>query len=394
MGVYEELGVRRVINACSTATHLGGSIPDPRVMEAMEEAAGRYVIMMELGDRAGEIIARATGAEAAMVTAGATSALQLGAAACLLRGSGLEEHTLKPYERLQPIGGPWKAIIQRVPSDLGAKREILTQTSHRSPYEFAYGMVGGEVVHVGSSSGCTEEELVAGISERTAAVAFSAHREGQGVSLERTITIAHEHDVPVIVDAAMAVLPRKRLSAYASLGADLIAISGGKQIRGPNDTGILCGTRELVEMAKLQASPVNGLGRGMKVDRTQIVGLLKALEIFLEKTPEAEEAELREWRRRADWITTEMWSVNGVSSAEVSATKPWEVRAMIHFDERISARDLAFDLRRGDPSIWVETSMTGDALVNRIGIAIDSLGEGEEKAIVSALKEKIYGMIS
>jgi len=394
MGVYEELRVRRVINACSTATHLGGSIPDPRVMEAMEEAAGRYVIMTELQDRAGEIIARATGAEAAMVTAGATSSLQLGAAACLLRGSGLEEHSVEPYERLQPIDGPWKAIIQRVPDDLGARREILTQMSHRSPYEFAYQMVGGKVIHVGSSSGCTEEELVAGISERTAAIAFSAHREGRGVSLEKTVEIAHAHDVPVIMDAAMAVLPRKRLSAYASVGADLVAISGGKQIKGPNDTGILCGVRELVEMAKLQASPFNGLGRGMKVDRTQIVGLLKALEIFLDKTPEEEEAEFGEWRRRADWITTEMWSVNGVSSAEVSALKPWEVRAMISFDDRISARDLAFDLRRGDPSIWVETSMTGDASVNRIGIAIDSLGKGEEKVIVSTLKQKIYEMLS
>ena len=394
MGVYEELGVRRVINACSTATHLGGSIPDPRVMEAMREAAGWYVIMMELGDRAGVVIARATGAEAAMVTSGATSALQLGAAACLLRGSGLEEHSLKPYERLQPIDGPWKAIIQRVPDDLGERREILTQMSHRSPYEFAYSMVGGEVVHVGSSSGCTEEELVAGISGRTAAIAFSAHRDSHGLSLERTVEIAHERDVPVIVDAAMAVLPRSILSVYASVGADLVAISGGKQIRGPNDTGILCGTRELVEMAKLQASPFNGLGRGMKVDRTQIVGLLKALEIFLEKTPEEEEAEFDEWRRRADWITTEMWSVNGVSSAEVSAFKPWEVRAMIHFDERISARDLAFDLRKEDPSIWVEASMTGDASVNRIGLAIDSLGEGEEKVIVSTLKQKIYEALS
>ena len=393
MGVYEELRVRRVINACSTATHLGGSIPDPRVMEAMEEAAGRYVIMTELQDRAGEIIARATGAEAAMVTAGATSSLQLGAAACLLRGSGLEEHSVEPYERLQPIDGPWKAIIQRVPDDLGARREILTQMSHRSPYEFAYQMVGGKVIHVGSSSGCTEEELVAGISERTAAIAFSAHREGRGVSLKKTIEITHAHDVPVIADAAMAVLPRRRLSAYASIGADLVAISGGKQIKGPNDTGILCGVRELVEMAKLQASPFNGLGRGMKVDRTQIVGLLKALEIFLDKTPE-EEAEFGEWRRRADWITTEMWGVNGVSSAEVSALKPWEVRAMIFFDDRISARDLAFDLRRGDPSIWVETSMTGDASVNRIGIAIDSLGKGEEKVIVSTLKQKIYEMLS
>lgn len=394
MGVYEALRVRRVINACSTATHLGGSIPDPRVMEVMEEAASRYVIMMELQDRAGEIMARATGAEAAMVTAGATSSLQLGAAACLLRGSGLEEHSVEPYERLQPIDGPWKAIIQRVPDDLGERREILTQTSHRSPYEFAYEMVGGEVVHVGSSSDCTEEELVAGISGMTAAIAFSAHREGRSIPLERTIEIAHAHDVPVIVDAAMAVLPRRRLSAYASMGADLVAISGGKQIKGPNDTGILCGTRELVEMAKLQASPFNGLGRGMKVDRTQIVGLLKALEIFLDKTPEEEEAEFAEWRRKADWITTEMGGVDGVSSAEVSAPEPWEVRAMISFDDRVSARDLAFELRRGDPSIWVETSMTGDASVNRIGIAIDSLGRDEERVIVSTLKERLHEMLS
>jgi len=394
MGVYETLGVRRVINACSTATHLGGSIPDPRVMEAMEDAASWYVIMMELQDRAGEIIAKATGAEAAMVTAGATSSLQLGAAACLLRGSGLEEHSVEPYERLQPIDGPWKAIIQRVPDDLGARREILTQMSHRSPYEFAYEMVGGEVSHVGSSSGCTEEELEAGISERTAAIAFSAHREGRGIPLERTIEIAHAHDVPVIVDAAMAVLPRRRLSAYASMGADLVAISGGKQIKGPNDTGILCGTKELVEMAKLQASPFNGLGRGMKVDRTQIVGLLKALDIFLDKTPEEEEAEFTDWHGKANWITTEMGSVDGVSSAEVSAPEPWEVRAMISFDDRISARDLAFELRKGDPSIWVETSMTGDASANRIGIAIDSLGDDEEKVIVSTLKGKIYEILN
>ena len=394
MGVYETLGVRRVINACSTATHLGGSIPDPRVMEAMEDAASWYVIMMELQDRAGEIIAKATGAEAAMVTAGATSSLQLGAAACLLRGSGLEEHSVEPYERLQPIDGPWKAIIQRVPDDLGARREILTQMSHRSPYEFAYEMVGGEVSHVGSSSGCTEEELEAGISERTAAIAFSAHREGRGIPLERTIEIAHAHDVPVIVDAAMAVLPRRRLSAYASMGADLVAISGGKQIKGPNDTGILCGTKELVEMAKLQASPFNGLGRGMKVDRTQIVGLLKALDIFLDKTPEEEEAEFTDWHGKANWITTEMGSIDGVSSAEVSAPEPWEVRAMISFDDRISARDLAFELRKGDPSIWVETSMTGDASANRIGIAIDSLGDDEEKVIVSTLKGKIYEILN
>ena len=124
MGLYEKLGVRRVINACSTATHLGGSIPDSRVMEAMSEASQQYVIMMELQDKAGDRIAEATGAEAAMITAGAMSSLQLGAAACLLRGSGLEKHSVKPYERLQPIDGPWREIIQRLPDAFMTRNEV------------------------------------------------------------------------------------------------------------------------------------------------------------------------------------------------------------------------------------------------------------------------------
>jgi seryl-tRNA(Sec) selenium transferase len=318
MGVYEKLGVRKVINACSTATHLGGSIPDPRMMVAMAEAAEQYVIMMELQDRAGEVIAKATGAETAMVTSGATSCAR----------------------------------------------------------------------------GCTAEELEESISERTAAVAFSAHRERHGVPLEKVVEVAHRKDVPVIVDAVMAVLPRSRLGMYASMGVDLVAISGGKQMRGPNDTGILCGRRGLVEMAKLQASLFNGLGRGMKVDRTQIIGLLKALEIYLGKTPEEEEAEFREWCMRAEWIVEPMRLVGGVESAKISDSEPWEVRAMIAFDEGVSARGLAFSLREGDPSIWVETSMTGDDSDNRIGIAVDSFQKGEEEVIVSAIQETLQGEVS
>jgi L-seryl-tRNA(Ser) seleniumtransferase len=359
-------------------------------MEVMKKASKEFVIMTELQDIAGEIIAKVTGAEAAMVTAGATSSLQLGAAACLLKGSGLENHSIKPYERLQPIDGPWKEIIQRIPDEQRLKVEFISQKSHKSPYDFAFKMVGGKRKYVGSINECSKEELLAGISYKTAAVVFSAHRETLGLTLEKTIEIAHSNHVPVIVDAAIAVLPRRKLNRYASLGADLVAISGGKQIKGPNDTGILCGSKELVEMAKLQFSPFNGLGRGMKVDRTQIVGLLKALEIFLEKSSEEEEAEFIDWIRVAEWIATHIQGVNGVSSVSVSSEIPWEVRAMITFDDRISARELAFDLRRGDPSIWVETSMTGDTSLNQIGIATDSLGKDEEKILVSALKEYLH----
>lgn len=380
---YRELGVRRVINACSTATHLGGSIVDPRVMDAMKEAAGQYVIMMELQDQISEEIAGLIGAEGAMVTAGATSSLQLGAAACLLRGIGLEDHTVKPYERLQPIDGPWKKIIQRIPDIVG---EVILQRTHRNPYEFAYTGIGCTIRYAGTQEGCTLEELEESINDDTCLIAFSAHREHMGVSLEETVKLGRKHDIPVLVDAAGSVLPRSNLKKYAESGADLVAVSGGKQIKGPNDTGILYGRIDLIEMAKLQASPFNGIGRGMKVDRTQMVGLLVALRLFLDVTLEEEDAEFKSWSDKARWTVEELKDNKGVSKTEVATPEPWDIRAMVTFDDTVSARDLAIKLRELDPSIWVETSMTGKQ-DNRIGIAFDCLNEFEEEEIVEALKK-------
>ena len=382
---YRELGVRRVINACSTATHLGGSIVDPRVMDAMKDAAGQYVIMMELQDQVSKEIARLIGAEAAMVTAGATSSLQLGAAACLLRGSGLEEHSLKPYERLQPIDGPWKKLIQRIPDIEG---EVILQRTHRNPYEFAYTSIGCTIRYAGTNDGCTVEKLEESITEYTSLIAFSAHRENRGVSLEEAVKLGRKHDIPVLVDAAGSVLPRSNLKKYADSGAALIAVSGGKQIKGPNDTGILYGRSDLIEMAKLQASPFNGLGRGMKVDRTQMVGLLVAVRLFLDVTPEEEKAEFKSWSDKAQWVAEKLKDSKGVSMTEVAVPKPWNVRAMVTFDDTVSARDLAIRLRELNPSIWVETSMTG-MQDNRIGIAFDCLNEYEEEEIVEAIKKML-----
>ncbi len=388
LNLYHELGVRRVINACSTATHLGGSIVDPRVMDAMKDAAGQYVIMMELQDHASGEIAKLVGSEAAMITAGATSSLQLGAAACLLLGSGLEDHTLLPYERLQPIDGPWKSLIQRLPDTTGMRNEVVLQRTHRNPYEFAYTSIGCKIRYAGTEERCTVKELEEVITDNTCLIAFSAHRESRGVCLDETVKIGKKHDIPVLVDAAGSVLPRSNLKKFARSGADLVAVSGGKQIKGPNDTGILYGRHDLIEMAKLQAAPFNGLGRGMKVDRTQMVGLLVALRLFLGVTPEEEKAEFASWSNRAQWVVNELKEIKEITSAEVVAPEPWNVRAMVAFDESISARELAFNLRKLDPSIWVETSMTGK-MDNRIGIAFDCLNEGEEKEIVDALRARL-----
>lgn len=385
---YSELGVRRVINACSTATHLGGSIVDPRVMDAMKNASGQYVIMMELQDQVSKEISEMIGSEAAMVTAGAMSSLQLGAAACLLSGSGLEKHTVMPYERLQPIDGPWRSLIQLLPEAPGLKNEVILQRTHRNPYEFAYTSIGGIIKYVGDENGCTVKDIEESITDRTGLIAFSSHRESSGVSLDETVKIGKTQGIPILVDAAGNVLPRSNMRKFAKSGADLIAVSGGKQIKGPNDTGILYGRADLIEMAKLQASPFNGLGRGMKVDRTQMVGLLVALRLFLEMSADEEKAEFSSWSDRARWVVEEVLNFNGVSKAEMTAPEPWNVRAMVTFNDSVSARELAFKLRELDPSIWVETSMTGKR-DNRIGIAFDCLNAGEEKEIVEALREML-----
>ena len=382
--LYDELGVRRVINACSTATHLGGSVPDPRVMNAMDEASRQYVILMELHERVGEEIARMTGSEAALVTSGATSSLQLAAAACVMRGTGLEDYSIYPLERLQPIDGPWKDIIQKIPDPSIALNEIILQKGHVNAYSYAYKTVGCNLKVVPSGD---PDALEAAISDRTAAIACGAFSRGNCLPLDELVDISHRNDIPVIVDAASGVLPRSKITSYTSIGADLVAISGGKQIGGPNDTGILCGKKKLVDMAKLQTSPFNGIARASKVDRTQIVGLLVALRIFLEKTQVEETAEFENWKKAADWIASELTNVSGIVSAEVVSRSPSSVRAMITFDETIPAADLAFNLRKGDPSIWVETSMSGVMTRNEIGIATDSLLPGDKEELVKGIKE-------
>jgi len=384
--LYKELGVRRVINACSTATHLGGSIPDPRVMEAMDEASKQYVILMELHERVGEEIAIMTGSEAALVTSGATSALQLAAAACVMRGSGLEDFSIYPLERLQPIDGPWKELIQKIPDVSLTKNEIIVQRGHLSAYSYAYRTVGCNLKVVANGD---PEQIEADISDRTAAVACGAFSRGNCLPLNEVVEIAHRNGIPVIVDAASGVLPRSKITSYTSIGADLVAISGGKQIGGPNDTGMLCGKKNLVDMAKLQISPFNGIARASKVDRTQIVGLLVALRIFLEKTADEEVAEFALWRKNAEWIASELANVSSVVSSKVVSRSPSSVRAMITFNDSISAADLAFNLRKGDPSIWVETSMSGLLTKNEIGIATDSLLTGDKEELVEGLKNRL-----
>jgi len=385
MDVYEEIGVRRVINASGTMTHLGGSIPDPRVMDVMKEASQRFVVMMELMEKAGQIISKATGAEAGLVTSGSFAALVLGTAACIMKGSGLEKFDVRPFERLS-FDEDWQSIIQKLPSTSLKRNEIIIQKIHRIAYDYAFKLAGGKLVVVGNDYSCSSEEIEAAINERTAAIAIAFHEKLNdfGIPLRKVVEISRRHDIPVIVDAAMQLPPRENLKKYIADGADLVVFSGGKNMAGPNDTGILCGRKDLIKLATLQSSPYRGIGRGMKVDRTQIVGLIIALRLWLEKDEE-KESEL--WWVKANRIADAFKRNPNIDHIELikdNIRTRLNLKITIKEKEGLSAKDLVFNLRKGNPSIWINYMGS-----NNIGIDPTLLREGEEKILISTISKML-----
>ena len=382
MGIYKELGVRRVINGEGTKTHLGGSIPDVRVMDAMKEASQSFVIMMELIEKTGEVIAEYTGAEDGIVTSCSYASMTLAVAATIMKGSGLEEFDVKPVERLS-LDKEWLHITQRLPDTSWSKNEVIIQRGHHNAFDHAYKVPGSKLVFIGNENTCSENELEAAINDKTAAVTFAPRFEAKGLPLEKVLKIASTHEVPVIIDAASELPPRSNLKKFILMGADLVIFSGGKHISGPNDTGILCGKKDLIKLAKLQAAPYRGIGRGMKVDRTQIVGQIVALRLWSERN---EEEEFERWRTKAQWMADEMKGTLGVFKTEVYAEERRK-RVFSHIileGDEASASEIVLSLRRGDPSIWV--TYKGDS---KIEIDPSNLIDEEEKIVVSALKKSL-----
>src|SRR5215218_6757721 len=285
MGVYEELGLRTVINASGTLTRLGGSRMVPEVLAAMAEAAAAFVPLDDLQARAGEIIAEVTGAEAGYVVTGAAAGLSLGVAAC--------------------VAGMDVAAMDRLPDTTGLQDEVVVQRGHRNAYDHAIRAAGVRMVEVGylgypGAGGTHSWQLAAAINERTAAVACPILDTPGTVPLPEVCQIAHERGNPVIVDAAAELPPRANLRRFITEGADLVVFSGGKAIGGPQASGILAGRSDLIASVALQHQdmdvradtwnkrsllsegqvrgvPHQGFGRSMKVGREEIVGLITAL---------------------------------------------------------------------------------------------------------------------
>jgi L-seryl-tRNA(Ser) seleniumtransferase len=334
---YRKLGVTPFINAAGTYTILSASTLPPEVQAAMTRAAQKPVNIEELLRASGEYLARRLHCEAALVTAGAASALTLGTAACITRGND-------------------QAILN-MPADMaGLKNEVIVQKTHRYGYDHALRNCGIKFVEIE-----TLQEYEAAFNERTVMAHFFNAAESGQISREDWVRVAHQHGVPCFNDAAADVPPISNLWNYTQMGFDLVTFSGGKGIRGPQCTGLLLGRKDLIEFAVKNNSPYsNTIGRGMKVGKEEIIGMVAAVDWFLSQDEEAMQAR---FQKRAERIAE---LVKGIPSVETKIFVPPVANHVPHllitYDEKripITGQQIMEKLRQGSPRIELNPATGG-----------------------------------
>ena len=369
--IYRALGVTPAIVASGTTTMYGGSKLRPEVADIMEKASRTMTHLDDLNVAAGRVIAEITGAEAGLVTSGAAGGLVLQAAAVM--------------------AGKDPASMARLPNADGLKNEIVMHKSHRFPYDQCYTSTGAKIVDIGDGRRCQPWELEAAINENTAAVAylFSGFVTRRAIPLEQVVEIAHAHDVPVIVDAASYLPPRANLRRFIDAGADMVQFSGGKAVRGPQGAGILAGRADLIEAAYANASPHQFIGRGMKVAKEEIVGLVEALRIFVN---EDEDAETRRFTEMCKQVVDALIETPGLElSVEHDEWDYLIPHAVMRFtrDWRGPSRDEVNDaMAAGDPPIYMHNIYNPDEL------AVDpfNLDERELEIVIRRLRKVLLGI--
>jgi len=278
---FKELNVKSFINAGLPYSTLAGSEMWPEVINAIEYASTRRARMNELHDAIGEKLASMIGCEAAMVSAGASSAITLGTAASMT--------------------GKDKDLIHQLPDARGMKYEVIIQKSHRYTYEQAVRVCGAKLIEIE-----TKEELDQAINNRTAMMLFYYGRDPKGqIKVKEFIEIGKKHNIPVFLDGATTVPPASNLRSIMALGCDLACFSGGKGLQGPFSAGLLLGRKDLIEAARLNSSPNDGtIGRGMKVSKEELLGMLVAVEVSLKRDYAADVEKGKKWMKQiADKLT-------------------------------------------------------------------------------------------
>ncbi len=366
--LYQRMGVAPIINAAGSITRLGGTRTRPEALELMSRAARVMVNIDELNRAAGKELARLTGAEAGFVCSGAAGGLVLQAAAV--------------------IAGNDPVKMRQLPNTDGLKNEIVIHTMHRFPYDQAYRAAGARMVEFGDYLFAHPWQLEGAINERTAAVAYlcAPFSSNKVLPLERVCEIAHAHDVPVIVDAASMLPPRANLYRYLQAGADMVVYSGGKGVRGPQGSGILVGRADLIEAAAAQANPAQFLGRGMKVAKEEIIGLVASLAAFVE---EDEADEMAAYRSMAQKAVDALVELPGLRvTLEHDGINYLIPHAVIRFTEEWrgpSRESIAAAMEQGSPQIHLHQ------LGGPQELAVDPLNltEEETEVVIRRLREEL-----
>ena len=364
MSIYRQMGVEPIINACGSVTRLGGAPMPSEVLEAFRSAARETVSLEQLQAAASSRIAGVTQTEAGLVTSGAAGALTLGTAA-ILTGHNL-------------------ARMEQLPDSDGFSNEFIIAREQRSGYDHAVRAAGAKLIEVGfnemvAGAGVRRTETweyEAAVSSQTAGILYVQTTDSRP-PLEEVVAAAHRHQLPVLVDAAGELPPRSNLKDLPKTGADLVVFSGGKAVRGPQSTGILCGRRNLISAAALQmldmddhlelwdppedlvdraqfdGVPRHGIGRALKVSKEEIVALLTALDLFVSGVYDRQITDYRQWLSAvADGLTGTNVSTHLV---EPATSEQWPV-LQIHVDSMTthkSAMDVCRELRGGNPPVYV-----------------------------------------
>ena len=367
--IYEELGLKPLINASGNQTVIGGSRLSPAVRKAMEDANRYFVDMEPLLKRTGEIIADMLGAEAALVTPGCAAALALSSAACM-SGSDTEK-------------------VERLPDTTGMANEILIHRCQRYKYDRCLTIFGARLVEFGDGESTAPGQLEAAISDRTAAVHYLAPGDTPGVlPFADTVRIAEKHGVPVIVDAASEVYPLDHLRVYTRMGAGLVGY-GAKYFGACNSTGLLCGRKELVDAAFVhsfigfETGQHRSLGRPLKLDRQEVIATLVALREWLDMD---RAARLAENERKSLLIQRELEGIPHITVELVSDEWSLGNGLRITLDEEAlgkTAVQVAEALLAGDPAVWIRRGG------NPLHVTASHLVDGDEVALAHRLREEL-----
>ena len=347
----------------------GGSLMAPEVLDAMNEASTCFVDMEELNLAAGKVVARACGAEGGLVTASCAASQVLMVAACMT--------------------GTDPMSIEMLPDTKGLRDEVLMFKGQRNHYDSMFELSGGNIVEYGGVKGAEPYQLEAAITDRTCCVAVvNGPFIPVGLHIDEIIRIAHARNVPVVLDAAAEVPPIANLTSFIDQGVDMVAFSGGKGIRGPQNTGLLAGSAELVQAAYENmisfGKPRAGVGRPLKVSKENIVGLVTAIELFLDIDQEAVWAD---WRRRGGYIFDRL---KGIPHLRIVMEDGDPNRAgpqpVIYFEpgwDGPKADEIRQLLEAGDPPIYVGNGGYRDEL----NIVMVNVQPGEEVIIADRLEE-------